>query len=193
MAFVTALLLPCVALAGEVTGTGKAPGIEGEDIVVEVTATADEIFSITVTEQNETPGIGSVACETLPEAIVAAQSIQVDDISGATVSSTAIKDAVKMALEDAGLDPAVFDKAPAEAAAEETTETAAEAEDVVKDVDVVIVGAGGAGMSAAIEAADEGLQVLVLESQAMVGGNSVRSTGGMNAAKTPLQIGRAHV
>ena len=187
MVFAAAMLLPCTVFAGEATGTGSAPGIEGEDIVVEVTATADEIISITVTEQNETPGIGSVACETLPEAIVAAQSIQVDDVSGATVSSNAIKDAVKQALEDAGIDPAAFDRAPAEASEEEAAEEAVETEDVVKDVDVVIVGAGGAGMSAAIEAADAGLQVLVLESQAMVGGNSVRSTGGMNAAKTPLQ------
>ena len=187
MVFAAAMLLPCTVFAGEATGTGSAPGIEGEDIVVEVTATADEIISITVTEQNETPGIGSVACETLPEAIVAAQSIQVDDVSGATVSSNAIKDAVKQALEDAGIDPAAFDRAPAEASGEEAAEEAVETEDVVKDVDVVIVGAGGAGMSAAIEAADAGLQVLVLESQAMVGGNSVRSTGGMNAAKTPLQ------
>ena len=176
------------AMAEEATGTGSAPGIEGEDIVVEVKATQDEILSVTVVEQNETPGIGSVACETLPQQIVDTQSIQVDMVAGATVSSTAIEEAVRLALQDAGIDPAPFDHAPeAEAAAEEETEQAAPAEDVVKDVDVVIVGAGGAGMSAAIEAADAGLNVLVVESQAMTGGNSVRSTGGMNAAKTELQ------
>ena len=54
-------------------------------------------------------------------------------------------------------------------------------------MDVVVVGAGGAGMTAAITASDEGKTVLVLESQAMVGGNSVRSTGGMNAGTTEWQ------
>ena len=97
---------PCFAEAVEVpadavTCTGSAQGIDGE-VVVEVVATADHIFSVTVTEQNETPGIGSVACETLPEQMVAAQSLDVDDISGATVSSGAIKQAVSMALESAG-------------------------------------------------------------------------------------------
>ena len=58
---------------------------------------------------------------------------------------------------------------------------------MTKDVDIVIVGAGGAGMTAAIKAADEGASVVILESQAMAGGNSIRSTGGMNAAKTVYQ------
>ena len=183
-ALLTALALTLAsapfALAEEgVTGTGTAQGING-DVVVEVVATPDEILSVTVTEQNETDGIGSVAAETLPEEIVQAQSIQVDDVTGATVTSTAIKDAVKLALEDAGIDPAVFD-----VAVEETE--SAPAEDETYEADIVIVGAGGAGMTAAIEAADAGKSVVVVESQAMVGGNSVRSTGGMNAAKTELQ------
>ena len=177
-----AALTGSAAMAEEVTVTGSAPGIEGEPIVVEVVATPEALVSVTVTEQNETPGIGSVACETLPEQMVAAQSLDVDDISGATVSSGAIKQAVSMALESAGIDPAGF------AAGEVLTEAAAEpAGDQVIDADVVVVGAGGAGMTAAIEAIDAGLNVVIIESQAMVGGNSVRSTGGLNAAKTPLQ------
>ena len=55
------------------------------------------------------------------------------------------------------------------------------------DVDVVVVGAGGAGMTAAIEAKEGGKTVVILESQPMVGGNSIRSTGGLNAGDTPLQ------
>ncbi len=177
-----AALTGSAAMAEEVTVTGSAPGIEGEPIVVEVVATPEALVSVTVTEQNETPGIGSVACETLPEQMVAAQSLDVDDISGATVSSGAIKQAVSMALESAGIDPAGF--TPGEV----LTEAAAEpAGDQVIDADVVVVGAGGAGMTAAIEAIDAGLNVVIIESQAMVGGNSVRSTGGLNAAKTPLQ------
>ena len=165
-------------------GTGSGAGIDGE-IKVEVTATEDEILSVEVVEQNETPGIGSVAVETLPAQIVDGQTLQVDMIAGATVSSTAIVDAVRAALEDAGVDAAQFDVAVESVGGEEESEVPAE--DAVYDVDVVVVGAGGAGMTAAIVAADAGKNVLVVESQAMVGGNSVRSTGGLNAADTPYQ------
>ena len=176
-------LLAVPAAAEEVTATGSAPGIEGEPVVVEVVATPDEIISITVTEQHETDGIGSVACEELPAAIVAAQSLDVDNITGASVTSGAIKDAVAQALESAGIDPAGFT-----GAMEAVTEApAAPAEDQELEADVVIVGAGGAGMTAAIEAIDAGMNVIIIESQPMVGGNSVRSTGGLNAAKTALQ------
>ena len=164
------------------TGTGTGTGIDG-DIVVEVEATADEIISVTIVEQNETVGIGSEAVETLPGEIVDKQSLQVDTISGATVSSTGILDAVRLALEDAGVDAAQFDVAPAAVHDEEDVP----AEDAVYDVDVVVVGAGGAGMTAAINVADAGKSVLIVESQALVGGNSVRSTGGLNAAKTIYQ------
>jgi fumarate reductase flavoprotein subunit len=62
-----------------------------------------------------------------------------------------------------------------------------ESVDLVIDTDIAIIGAGGAGMTAALTASDAGRSVLVLESQPAVGGNSVKSTGGMNAAKTEYQ------
>ena len=182
----TAALAEALPEEEAVTVTGSAPGIEGEAIVVEVVADADEIYSVTVTEQNETPGIGSVACETVPEAIVAAQSVDVDGVAGATVSSDAIKAAVAAALQSAGFDPAAYGSAAGSESVDEAV-TEGPVEDVVLDADVVIVGAGGAGMVAGIEAADAGKTVVILESQAMVGGNSVRSTGGLNATKTPEQ------
>ncbi len=162
---------------------GVGTGIDG-DVVVEVTADENGIYDVTVVEQNETVGIGSVAVDTIPGEIVDAQSLDVDMISGATVTSTAIITAVTAALEEMGLDPASY--VGTEAVAEEGS-TEGAVEDVVIDTDVVVVGAGGAGMTAAIEATDAGKDVVVLESQAMVGGNSVRSTGGMNAAKTDAQ------
>ena len=184
LACTLSLVVSSSVLAEEVTVTASAPGIEGEPVVVEVVATPDELISVTVTEQNETVGIGSVACEEIPAAMMAAQSIEVDDIAGATVSSTAIKTAVTEALASAGIDPAGFGGEAAEEATE-AAETPAEDQEITADV--VIVGAGGAGMTAAIEAADAGMNVVIIESQAMAGGNSVRSTGGLNAAKTPLQ------
>ena len=142
--------------AGKVTGTGSAKGIEG-DVVVEVTADADTIYSIVVTEQNETQGIGSVACEQLPDAMVAANSYNVDGIAGATVTSDALKEAVKAALENAGLDASAFAVAKA---ADTTVEKTAE----TLDCDVVVVGAGGAGLTAAAQAAGT-LWVLEREGQ----------------------------
>lgn len=163
-----------------VTCTGTGQGIDGP-ITVEVVATPEEIISVTVTEENETDGIGSVAVEQIPGAIVDAQSLQVEAVSGATISSDAIKEAVRNALESAGIDPSVFDNAVAADA------EAVSGEDQTVDTQIVVVGAGGAGMTAAIVAADAGADVVVVESQAMVGGNSVRSTGGLNAADTVYQ------
>ena len=68
------------------TASGKGTGIDG-DVVVEVKADANTIYEVTVTQQNETPGIGSVAVEKLPGAIVEANSIEVDGITGATVTT----------------------------------------------------------------------------------------------------------
>ena len=53
--------------------------------------------------------------------------------------------------------------------------------------DVVVIGAGGAGMAAAVTAHDLGAKVIVLEKMPFVGGNTVRATGGINAAETPQQ------
>lgn len=165
--------------ADPVTATGVGQGIDG-DVVVEVTADESTIYDVVVTEQNETPGIGSVAVEQLPEEIVNQNSILVEGVSGATVTSDAIKAAVKEALTEAGLDPAAFEVEVAADAAEEKT-------DEELSCDVVIVGAGGAGLTAAARATEDGASVIVVEKMPMVGGNSLKATGGMNAAGTAFQ------
>ena len=114
----------------------------------------------------------------MPGEIAESGSIAVDGVSGATVTSTAIKEAAAAALTAAGLNPDDYKTA---------VEKTGSAEDSTVEADVVVVGAGGAGMTAAITAAAEGKSVVILESQSMVGGNSVRATGGMNAGKTVYQ------
>ena len=161
-----------------VTVTGTAKGNNG-DVTVEVTLTKDTIYSVKVTDQQETEGIGDKAIAALPAEIVTANSTQVDAVSGATVTSNAIIEAVKNAITAAGFDPAAFDVA--------VEKEEVQGEDQELTADVVVIGAGGAGMISAMEAADAGKSVIVVESQAMAGGNSVRATGGMNAAKTEYQ------
>ena len=161
------------------TLTGSAVGRNGP-VDVEIVADADRIYQIRVTGHEETEGIGSVAVADLPVAIYENQSLEVDAIAGATITSDAIKAAVINALESGGLDPAVFQREVAAAAPVEKT-------DVELECDVVVVGAGGAGLTASVLATQEGADVILLEKMPFVGGNSLRAEGGMNAAGTKLE------
>ena len=162
-------------VSGDFTGTAKG---FGGDVSVTLTLTDGAITGCTAEGKDETQGVGSEAIAKMPGEIAESGSIAVDGVSGATVTSTAIKEAAAAALTAAGLNPDDYKTA---------VENDATAEDSTVDADVVVVGAGGAGMTAAITAAAEGKSVVILESQSMVGGNSVRATGGMNAGKTVYQ------
>lgn len=89
------------------TLTASAPGKVG-DVTVELVADAKKIYKFSVLEHSETEGIGTMAVDALPAAIVEAQSLQVDAVSGATVTSEAILLAAARALESGGIDPAVY-------------------------------------------------------------------------------------
>ena len=162
-------------VSGDFTGTAKG---FGGDVSVTLTLTDGAITGCTAEGKDETEGVGSQAIAKMPDEIAENGSIAVDGVSGATITSTAIKEAAAAALTAAGLNPDDYKTA---------VENDAAAEDSTVDADVVVVGAGGAGMTAAITAAAEGKSVVILESQSMVGGNSVRATGGMNAGKTVYQ------
>jgi len=162
-------------VSGDFTGTAKG---FGGDVSVTLTLTDGAITGCTAEGKDETQGVGSEAIAQMPGKIAESGSIAVDGVSGATATSTAIKEAAAAALTAAGLNPDDYKTA---------VEKDAAAEDSTVDADVVVVGAGGAGMTAAITAAGEGKSVVILESQSMVGGNSVRATGGMNAGKTVYQ------
>ena len=162
-------------VSGDFTGTAKG---FGGDVSVTLTLTDGAITGCTAEGKDETQGVGSEAIAKMPGEIAESGSIAVDGVSGATITSTAIKEAAAAALTAAGLNPDDYKTA---------VENNASAEDSTVDADVVVVGAGGAGMTAAITAAAEGKSVVILESQSMVGGNSVRATGGMNAGKTVYQ------
>ncbi len=144
MAVMMVVTLMPAALAEGVNGTfeGTAKGFGG-DVTVKVTLENSVITAIEAVGAEETGGIGSVALEKLPDQIVAANSVNVDVISTATFTSNGILEAVKAALVAAGLNPDDY----------MTKAEAAKPEDPTYDADIVIVGAGGDGITAAITAA----------------------------------------
>ena len=173
------MALSLVGCSAGKTYTGEAYGHDKENPVkVTLTIKDKTITKVEVDASHETAGIGSKAADALPEQIVSANSLDVDGVSGATQTSKAIIEAATAALKQAGLEPS-------DLVSKNTSTT--KAKDIEETVDVVVVGAGGAGMTAAITASKAGSKVVIIESQPIVGGNTVRSTGGLNAAKTPYQ------
>lgn len=158
--------------AGEYTAS--AQGNNGP-VTVKVTFSDSAIESIEIVEQSETAGISDGAFNTIPDAIVANQSLAVDTVSGCTHSSTAILTAVEDCVKQAGGDAAVT-------ALKNAPVASAEAEDKTYEADIVVLGAGGAGMAAAVTANQAGKTVVVIEASGAMGGNTIMSGGALNAS-----------
>lgn len=149
-----------------------------DKITVATTMNGDEIENVEVLEHNETDGIGSVAVEELPPSIVDSQSLGVDTVTGATITSNAILEAVEQAAAEAGADVEALKNAEVEEVV---------GEEVNEETDVVVIGGGGAGLSAAISAARGGADVILIEKTAALGGNTVRAGGPYNAVDPERQ------
>lgn len=142
-------------------------------VTVEVTVSETAIEKVEVTDHSETMSVAAVALETIPASIVANQTTKIDNVTGATVTTNTIKTAVNDCLEQAGVSAGLLPEAYSEA--EEAVE---------KTADVIIIGAGGAGMSAAVTALQNGASVIIVEKTSMTGGNTVVCGGVINAADT---------
>ncbi|HWP79758.1 MAG TPA: flavocytochrome c [Candidatus Acidoferrum sp.] len=160
------------------TYSGEAKGFGGP-IKVEVTVAGGAITDVKVLENTETQGIGSNAIEQLPPKIVETQSVALDAVSGCTVSSEALLSAVALALADSGMDMDALNTPPAA-----NTE---KGEDKTLTTDVVVVGAGLSGISAAIKAKENGADVILVEKMSFTGGNSKLSTGVFFMGGTDIQ------
>lgn len=160
------------------TYTGEGEGIHGK-IQVEVTVDENKITAVKVLKHDETPGVSDLALKKIPEDIVKYQSIGVDTIAGATVSSKGVLEAVKKALEKAGANIKDLEKKP--------EKDKSSAKKVEKTVDVVVIGGGGAGLAAAVTAHQNGSKVLVLEKMPKVGGNTIISGAAYNAVDPKRQ------
>ncbi len=156
---------------GEWEGTGE--GRSGT-ILVHILVQDHRIVSGKVISQSEST-FAQEAINTIIAKLQGRESemtVETDGVTGATLTSTGVIDAVNMAILTA------------------KGKYVSDAKTYVdSSCDVVIVGAGGAGLSAAVEAADNGAQVIVLEKQGILGGNTNYSTGGINASETSVQRG----
>ncbi len=146
---------------------GAASGMGG-DVHVTVTVEGGRITAVEVGEHNETAGLSDPAIEKIPAAIVEAQSTEVEAVSGATITSEAIKAAVNAALNG-------------------TTEEQPATEIPFEQADVIVVGAGLAGLSAAVRASELGANVLVFEQMPRVGGSAAVAGGSIVGAGTKIE------
>ena len=160
--------------------TAEAQGIF-VPVKVTVRVSENEIETVLVDATGETPELGGIAAEKMAMAIMNAQTPNVDSVSGATVTSAAIIAAATDALKQAGADIAVLD------ANRKDTKDEGPKEEKTIDTEIVIIGAGGAGMTAAIMLQQAGKDFVILEKMPYVGGNTTKATGGMNASETHYQ------
>lgn len=158
---------------------GTSAGMQGP-IEVSLTVKDGKITKAEVTENRETPAIAQVALERIPAQIVEHQTTTLDVVTGATIASNGIMRAAEDAAKQAGLDLEALkaNAYSAEAGPDETWNT-----------ELLVVGGGGAGFSAAITAAQEGTKVTLIEKSSFLGGNTMMAGGAFNAVDTEAQAG----
>ena len=156
------LLVPALAVAESFSATEAG---FGGDVTVTLTIEGDKLTDVAITGENETETVGGAAIPLLAEAMLAANSVEVDGIAGATFTSNAVLAAAKSALDAAGITLVASVTAQESATVEDET------------TDVLVIGAGGGGLSAAISATEAGASVILVEKLALVGGCSAMSGG----------------
>lgn len=161
---------------GTYTGTGS--GRNGE-ITVELTVKAGKLATVNVVRHGETAGISDAALARVPAEIVAQQSTAVDAVTGATMTSEGIKAAVADAIRQAGGDPALF--AVKKVGKKQAAKT------IKENADIVVVGAGGSGISAAVRAETLGKSVILIEKMPTIGGATVLNAGTLIATGSRYQ------
>lgn len=156
---------------------GTSNGMQGP-ITAKITVKDSKITAIEFTENKETPNVTAVAFERIPNQIIENQSLSVDAVTGATLSSFGIMGAVTNAAKSAGLDVDSL-KSNKVVATPKDPQT--------WDTDVLVMGGGGAGLTAAIRAAEEGANVILIEKGSVIGGNTMMAGAAYNAVDADAQ------
>ena len=170
---------PATGEATGVSGTFEGAG-EGKDGAIRVNVTLEDnvITGVEIVESHETKGLSEAPMKEVIDQVLAKNSLTIDQVSGASYSTNGLLEAIESALATAGL------------ASTDLVAVAIEAEEdapLEYHTDVVVVGAGGAGMTAAITAKEAGANVLVLEKMSFVGGNTLVSGGELNVPGSWVQ------
>ena len=160
------------------TSTVTVSGHNGP-ITIDVTVNNGLIESIEYYDHQETMAVAKIAADKMIKSIIANQSLNVDIMSGATVTCHAIVNGVEKALLQLGFKRNDLYK--------EIDLKQQEIDPMEECYDVVIIGSGGAGLSAAVMAATQGVRVAVLEKMSEPGGNTVRATAMYNCVDDQLQ------
>lgn len=160
------------------TYTAEAQG-NGGMVPVTVTFSDTEILSVEIGKNSETAGIATPVLENFPTQIVEGQTLNIEAVSGATITSKAVLAAVADCVAQAGGD--------VEALKSKDKAAVTAGEPVEETVDVVVIGGGGAGLAAAVSAAENGASVVLIEKGAALGGNTLRAGGAYNAVDPERQ------
>ncbi|WP_313135076.1 flavocytochrome c [Anaerocolumna sp.] len=155
-------------------GTYSATVTGMHEMTVTVTVSDTAITDIQI-DHKETPGVGEPAIKSISAEIIEIQGLAVDAVSGATLTSNAIIEGVTECLKQAGLSESEINLL---LTVKKITE---QAEDQELTADVLVIGAGGAGMAAAVTANQAGKTVIVIEKASKMGGNTILSGGALNA------------
>lgn len=166
-------------------GTYTSTQMGMKEMTVKVTVSKDRITNIKIVH-TETPGIGEPITQSMPAEILEIQGLGVDVVSGATLTSNAILAGVEDALRQAG---ATDDDIKALKNVKKSTK---KEKDQTLTADVVVIGAGGAGMAAAVTAQQAGKSVIVIEKTSQMGGNTILSGGALNAVDDGSEVAKAN-
>jgi len=145
---------------------------EALKLKINVTLDTDRITDIELVPDPALDVDFSSTFESLRERILVANSPHVDAVTGATTQSEALKKAVSRALATSSKEYVIDEGGNPNAPV---------------NYDVVVIGTGGAGLAAAIQAHDDGARVVLIEKMPVIGGNTIKASVGMNAAETRYQ------